>query len=198
MTRFTPLLAILLAILIVLFYVRPTFQGDIADTRAKIDSYDAALAAAERFRQKEAELSSARAAIPAESLERLESFLPDGVDNVQLILDMDALAARSGITLSDFDIAGQESEASAAAAGTEAAPAAPVGDAGGLALAADAGPVDSVDLTLSATGSYAAFRTFLAGLEGSLRPLDIINLSVDESDTGVYTYDLTIRIYWLR
>lgn len=200
MTRLTPVVAVLVAILLTLFYTRPLYMGEVTETRAKIASYDAALAAAERFNQKEAELTAARAAISEESLERLAAFLPDGVDNVQLILDMDALAARSGVTLSDFDIVSQDTGSTGASpAQSSAAGAAPVDTGiGGLALAADAGPVDSVDLTLSAAGSYSAFRTFLGGLEQSLRPLDVINLSVEESNTGVYTYDMTIRIYWLR
>lgn len=202
MTRLTPVIAVLVAILLALFYTRPLYMGEVTETRAKIASYDAALAAAERFNQKEAELTAARAAISEESLERLAAFLPDGVDNVQLILDMDALAARSGVTLSNFDIASGESSGGGTSPTQTSAPAggvAPVDTGiGGLALAADAGPVDSVDLTLSASGTYSAFRTFLGGLEQSLRPLDVINLSVEESNTGVYTYDMTIRIYWLR
>jgi len=140
----------------------------------------------------------------------LEAFRPDGVDNVQLILDLDALAARSGVTLSNFDVSGQgdgEQTGPAAggtttgAAGTPAG-ATPAGNSagslgGGLSLSAGT-PVDSIELTLTATGSYNAFRRFLGGIEQSLRPLDVVSLKVEPGETGVYNYDMTIRLYWLR
>jgi len=180
-----PLLLIIFAIAVVFVYIRPTFGGPIADAKAKIESYSSALAAADRFQQKEAELTQSRAQIPPESLQRLQAFLPDGVNNVQLILDLDALAARSGVTLSNFNIEDASNDSSNNTS------------SGQLALAAS-GPVESLDLTMTATGSYGAFRTFLGGIEQSLRPLDVTSLHVKDSDTGVYSYDMTVRIYWLK
>ena len=55
-----------------------------------------------------------------------------------------------------------------------------------------------VDLTLSAVGTYGALKSFLGGVESSERILDVRQLSVKGSNTGVYTYDLLIRLYWLR
>ncbi len=189
MSRILPIVALLFAVALFFLYVRPTYSGAIQDTRQKIASYDSALAAADRFDQKESELSQARAQISPDNLKRLNEFLPDGVDNVQLILDLDALAARSGITLSEFDIKGQGDGTSGAAA--------PSTDSTGLSLDAS-NPIDSLDLTFKASGTYSSFRTFLDGMESSLRPLDIVNLDVDESATGVYSYAVTVRIYWLR
>jgi hypothetical protein len=192
MQRLIPVIAIIFAFAVIMLYIRPTYSVAIHDTRQQIDSFDAALTAADRFQQKEAELTQARAQIPAESLARLNAFLPDGVDNVQLILDMDALAARSGITLSDFNI---DDASSGSTDPTQAAPSAPGAPA--LSLMSSSA-VDSINLTFKATGTYTSFRTFLAAIENSLRPLDIVDLSVDESATGVYTYNVTVRIYWLR
>lgn len=191
MSRIIPVGALIISIALFLLYVKPTYSGPIAETKDKIQSYSAALAAADRFSQKEAELTQAKTNIPAESLARLNSFLPDGVDNVQLILDLDALAARSGVTLSNFDIKNQDATTAAGTGGTA------VPGQLGPGLTANT-PVDSLDLTLEATGSYPAFRSFLTGIEQSLRPLDVVNLDVSESGTGVYTYTMTIRIYWLH
>lgn len=191
MSRLLPFLAFAFALATFFLYIRPTYSDSIVETRKQIKSYDDALVAAERFSDKEAELTQSRAQIPADSLARLNAFLPDGVDNVQLILDMDALAARSGMTLSDFntqaDISGsaEDSESSSSMSAET------------LGLMSSS-PIDSINLTFSATGSYGSFRTFLAGIENSLRPLDVISVDVEESATGVYTYGMTVRIYWLR
>jgi hypothetical protein len=58
--------------------------------------------------------------------------------------------------------------------------------------------VDSLTITVNTTGTYDTFRTFLAGLEQSLRPLDVTSITVNDSDTGVYSYGMTLRFYWLH
>ncbi len=181
MTRIIPILLILASIGIFFGYINPTYSGEVRALREEIRSYDAALRAAEAFREKEAQLLLERNGISDEGLERVENFLPDGVDNVQLILDLNALASRSGVSLSDFDIVESANTQQGAALELESEDA-----------------VDSLDLSVSATGSYDAFKTFLKGTEWSLRPLDLISLEIQDSATGVYTYQMTFRIYWLR
>ena len=206
-SRIIPLLLVIGAVGLFIGYTQPTYGGSIASLKEEIRSFDTALLAAEQFKQKEVQLTQQRAALSQEQLARLEAFLPDSVDNVQLIVDLNSLAARSGVQLSQFDIAesgGASDSASsattagmpqAAGPGTDAAPL----TQGNTALALRSSePTESLELSVSATGSYAAFRTFLAGVEQSLRPLDVIELSVQDSDTGVYTYDITFRLYWLR
>jgi len=183
MNRFFPVVALIIAIGLFFGYINPTRTGFIAATKAQIDSYDAALEAAERFKERENELIIAKANIPSDGLARLETFLPDGVDNVQIILDLNTLAARSGVTLSDFDTTAPTGENTPTEIGFEQD---------------SQGPVDSIELTISATGTYASFRSFLDGIESSLRLLDVVAVSVDDSATGVYTYDMTVRLYWLR
>lgn len=182
MSRLLPILLILAAVGLFFGYINPTYTGSIASLRGDIASYDSALAASKQFSEKEAELAQERNSIPPEGLARIEEFLPDGVDNVQLILDLNSLASKSGLSLSNFDIG----QASDKRAGSDQ-----------LALASES-PVDSLDLSVSATGSYAAMKAFLKGAEWSLRPLDLVSLTVSDSKTGIYTYDLTFRIYWLR
>lgn len=194
-SRLFPALLLIIAVALYFGYISPTRAGSIAETKAQIASYESALEAAERFKQKENELIIAKAAIPTEDLARLEAFLPDGVNNVQIILDLNALAARAGLTLSDFDTG----EGDNASEGTP-----PLSDGGaitdpvtGLPLA-EGMPVDSLDMTITATGTYESFRSFLEGVESSLRLLDVVGVTVTDSETGVYTYEITTRLYWLR
>jgi Tfp pilus assembly protein PilO len=187
-SRIIPVIFIIAAVALFLVYVQPTYSGSIAMLSTEIKDLDTALDAARSFKDKEVALTQERNSLSAEQLTRLEAFLPDSVDNVQLIVDLNSLAARSGVTLSDFSIEGDS------AAGDDTAPVAEE-----TTLALDSGePTDTLELSVAATGSYEAFRTFLAGVEQSLRPLDIIELTVEDSETGVYTYDITFRIYWLR
>lgn len=189
MNRLMPFVFILLALGLFFGYIRPTWDGQIAQDKADIASYDAALTAASNFTDNQSKLEAERDAIPSDELDRLNAFLPDSVDNVQLILDLNALATRSGVVLSNFNT-GVSPNGTAGASGSGA-------DTGG-ATPDRGSTVDSLTLSVAATGSYDSFRTFLAGAEQSLRPLDVTQLSVTDSDTGVYTYQVAFKIYWLH
>jgi hypothetical protein len=202
-SRLFPAIIFLIAVGVFFGYINPTRTGSIAATKAQIASYEGALDAAERFKDKQSQLVVAKANIPSDKLARLETFLPDGVDNVQIILDLNALAARSGVTLSNFETAtgGQQNQnstnatpaTSASGPGATGLP----GAAGGLALETSS-PIDSLEVQMTATGTYPAFRAFLTGIESSLRQLDVVEVTVKDSATGVYTYGMTVRLYWLR
>lgn len=193
MIRLLPIVPFLAALGLFFGYVHPTYTGSISALDSEIKSYDAALDAADRFREREAALSAERAAIPPEGLARLEAFLPDGVDNVQLILDLDALASRSGLSLTDFDVATGDVSTDS----TSPNPGGAILPGEGVELGS-AEPVDSIDLSVTATGTYGSLRAFLTGVERSLRLLDLVELTVEDSETGVYSYDMTFRLYWLR
>lgn len=182
-SRILPVVILLIAIGLFFGYVHPTYTGQVAELRSEIRSYDSALSAAEAYREREAELLAERNAIPTEGLERIEAFLPDGVDNVQLILDLNALADRTDMLLSDFDIT--EIDERTDDSNPERIP-----------LASD-GLVETIELSVRGVGSYASFKNFLDGIEWSLRPLDLVDLTITESETGIYDYDMHFRIYWL-
>lgn len=185
MTRILPLVALLVAVGIFFAYVSPTWSGSIAATKAAISLDDAALTAADNYTKQQNMIASARNAIDPEDLARLARFLPDSVDNVGTILDLNALAARSGFSLSNIDVI---STANAAA------------ESGSMqqGLPISASPIGSVDLTLSAVGTYAALQSFLVGVERSARFLHLRDLVIRGSDTGVYNYQIGLRLYWLR
>jgi hypothetical protein len=188
MSRVLPIAFLLAAGAIFFGYIHPTVTGPIVSTNAQIKKYDSALKAAKRFDEKQKQLQAEQKRLPSDSVARLESFLPDGVDNVQLILDLDGLATRSGINLGNFNTTEANKTSNS-----------PVDKNGNPVLALNTTkPYDSLDLSMTATGSYAALRTFLAGVETSLRPLDLVEFHLSDSITGVYTYQMTFRLYSLH
>ncbi len=179
-SRILPAFALLVAIGIFFLYVNPAWTGSIAAARAAIAADDQALVAAQQYTAQQNQLAAARDAVDPANLTKLTAFLPDSIDNVGLILDLNALAARSGLAVANVDVASSDAQK------TGASP-------------ADApDPVGSLDLSLSASGSFTALQAFLSGVERSERLLDVHDLSVKGSDTGIYTYQMTIRLYWLR
>ncbi len=189
--RLLPILVLILALGVFVGYVNPTWTGKVADIKDAIEANDYALAAAQSYLTREEELLQKRDAMDQNDLAKLSAMLPDGIDNVGLILALNALAARSGLALSNVDV----SQPTGTTANSSQ------GFGGGSGSGLDFGqvsPTGSVDLTLTATGSYAAFQGFLAGVESSERILDVRSISVQGTNTGLYTYQMTIRFYWLR
>ncbi len=190
MNRILPIILVIIAIGLFIGYVHPTYTKSIDALSTEIKGYDDVLLSAKQFKEKQSQLSSQKSSIAPDQLARLEAFLPDSVDNVQLILDLNALASRSGVQLSNLDVSLPDASAPAASVN------------GALALQQES-PVESLEVSVSAFGTYSAFRAFLAGIENSLRPLDIVDLSIKDSSvasvgSAFHSYDITFRIYWLR
>lgn len=183
--RVLPIFALLVAGGMFFGYVNPTWSGSIAAAKTSIALDDQALAAASQYAAQQDTLAAARDAIDPADLARLDVFLPDSVDNVGLILDLNALAARSGLELTSIDVLSNTSSG-ASAASQQGLP------------AAGASPTGSIDLSLSATGTYASLESFLVGVERSARLLQVRDVVVKGSDTGVYTYQMALRLFWLR
>lgn len=184
-SRLLAVIAFAVALGIFFFYINPTLSGPIAAAKSSIATDESALAAAATFTAQVKKLQDAEKAIGTNNLNRLSLLLPDSVNNIGLILDLDALAARSGLQVSSIDVApiAQSTDSTMGPADTGSA---------------QAGSYQSMDFSISAAGSYSALKTFLGGLEKSQRLLDVQDISLQGSDTGIYTYKMKIRLYWLR
>lgn len=183
-SRILPVLALLISVGVFFIYINPAWTGTIAETKAAIAADNKALDAAKEYTAEQNQLAAARDAIDPSNLSALTTFLPTAVDNVGLTLDLDALAARSGLSVSNIDVITNDSNSSS--------------KSNGALPSAGQNPVGSVDLSFSALGTFSALQTFLEGIEKSQRLLDVHDLTVTGSDTGVYAYKMTIRLYWLR
>ena len=167
---------------IVVGYVHPRWTNDIATSRTEIADFDNAIVAGKSFVDRQNKLLAERNAIRESDINRLMEFLPDNVDNVKLILEIDRIAAEQGIQIRNIAI----SEESA-----------PAGNAGDIDVG-DSRPYGTLLLSFTAVASYQGFLQFLTELEQSLRLIDIVEVSFPSSETGVYNYNLTLRMYWLR
>lgn len=176
------------AIAAFVWYIDPMWTLTIAEKKTAIAKLDNALSAASQFVDKENQLLAARSAISESDLNRLKAFLPDGVDNVQLILDLDALAKRSGVEIRDIAVVLPGAKGPQQAAREASNKQLPLADM----------PQGTLIVSLKLLGTYDGFRSFLAGVERSLRLLDVAALSVKDSTTGVYEFSMDLNLYWLR
>lgn len=177
-----PLILALAAIGLFVLYTSPTYQG-LKGTQAQVAAYDDALNKSKELKSLRDKLTSARNAFSPQDEQKLVRLLPDQVDNIRLIIDINNIAARRGLALSNValgDVSNTSAEASALAVG-------PSGD-----------PLGSVSLGFSIVASYEDFLVFLQDIEHSLRILDIEKLSFAVVEGGKYSFDINLRTYWLH
>ncbi|QQG38217.1 MAG: type 4a pilus biogenesis protein PilO [Candidatus Kaiserbacteria bacterium] len=169
-------------------YTQPAYEG-VRSVRATIGQYDQALTKATELQQLKQTLLSRYNTFNQSDIDRLHKLLPDHVDNVRLVLDLDSLAGRHGMALQNVVISNPASEEL---------------DPGVIAaIGASGARYDSLTLKFSTIGSYEDFLGFLQDLETSLRVVDLVSLNITRDSLSSdlsprYRYDITIRTYWLK
>jgi Tfp pilus assembly protein PilO len=185
------LLAIVFFVLaggIFVYYTQSVYQNTKA-TRAQIAQYDEALSKATELQRLKQDLLARYNSFSPQDLDRLHKMLPDHVDNVRLVLDLDNLALRGGIALRNVEVSRRDEEELGSA----------------IAAAAVSGKrYGSLTLSFSAQGTYNRFVSFLEQLEESLRIADITSLkiyperSITPGAEPEYRYEIVMRTYWMK
>ena len=191
MTRYIISLVLILAAGAIFFmYTRPTYDS-VQVQALQIAQYDSALDKAAQLQAVKQNLLTKYNNFSPADLDRLKKLLPDHVDNVALILDLDNLASHYGLGLSNVDVS---TPASATASKTA------VGALGAAGL-----KHDSLNIKFSTHGTYTQFSEFLRDLETSLRVVDLVSLSISGASTQgegtqepIYQYSVSLRTYWLK
>lgn len=183
MTRLIiPILLIAAALGLFALYTNGTYQAakTVASER---DAYDQALTTSNQLKAQRDQLLAKRDTFSQDDVQKLQETLPDNVDNIRLIIDINNIAARHNLTLKNValgDVSGSSAPRSSVAVGAS-------GD-----------PVGSVELGFTITAPYDQFIAFLTDLEHSLRILDVEKLDFKIPPSGNPDYTFTVRTYWLH
>lgn len=184
-------IGVFLAGAIFFWYTKPTYDS-VQSIQMQSSQYDAALAKAAELQQLKQTLLSRYNSFSTSDLDRIEKLLPDHVDNVALILDLDNLAARYQMPIENVDVSTPASTAST--------------KTGIATIGANGQKYDSVTIRFSTRGTYTDFLSLMKDLEASLRVVDLVSLTLtsdpaaDNKTTGEpgYGYELSLRTYWLK
>ncbi len=183
MARFLiPLILIGAAIGLFVVYINPTYQHT-KELALQKQSYDGALDKLNELLKRRDDLLAERATFASQDVLKLEHVLPDNVDNIRLVIDINNIAARHSLVLTDVSL-GTVSD------GATARNAVAVGPSG-----SDLG---SVEVGFAVKATYEEFVAFLQDVEHSLRIVDVSKISFIASPTDLNTYTFTIRTYWLH
>lgn len=176
------------AIALFFLYTKPTYDS-VKTLNAQIAEYDQALEKAAELKRLKDTLLSRYNSFNQEDIQRLHKLLPDHVDNVRLLLDLDSLATRHGLAIQNVVISGSS------AASIEEAVVTTIGQSNAK--------YDSISIRFATEGTYEQFLSFMRDIEQSLRIVDLQELTLNRvtSEAGAvptFRYDVAVKTYWLR
>ncbi|MBL7045629.1 MAG: type 4a pilus biogenesis protein PilO [Parcubacteria group bacterium] len=174
-----PLIALAVSAGVFFGYIDPTYEK-VKATKAVDIQFNQALSKSRELQEIRDTLLSRFNTFSQADLDRLVKMLPDNIDNVRLILDIDGIASKYNMRTRNVQIATNTGDSADA-------------------IRIDTGATDSVVLSFSVAGSYEDFIEFLKDLESSLRIVDVLSLKFDSTKPGdLYEFGVSIRTYWLK
>jgi len=124
------------------------------------------------------EFQKIKSQISEADLEKLDKFIPNHVDNVNLIIDINNVATKQGLALKNVRVQSAT-------------------DSSGSKTISPGG-IQSTLMSFSVIGNYQTLMKFLDGLANSLRVVDPVSLSFAVDEKGLNQYNFEIKTYWVK
>ncbi len=218
MSKLFPIILILASVGVFWGYVNPAYSADtgsvdnagrsVKELQSVVADYTDALSKTAEIERIRTGLLSKFNAIQPANLEKIAKLLPDHIDSVRLIIDINNIAAKHGMSLSKINLTGPSGQQPASGA-----PVVPTVSSGpqNAGFGPDISQYDSVKLGFVVSGTYDNFIPFLKELEQSLRVVEVVSLAFSgsgqtasvsgasqSSPNGIFTYTMTIKTYYLK
>ncbi len=172
-------------------FIDPTYKETQA-LQEKKNEFDTAVNNATKLNDRLEELVKEDSSFPAGEVDRLKKLLPDYVDNVRLIMEVDRMALKYGMSLREVNVEGLGVAQGSASAMTDS-----TGTIGAVQK-----DYDGVVLSFSVLSTYPVFKQFLKEIEENLRIIDVENITFsvprDSKGQDVYQFGVSLRTYWLK
>lgn len=185
-----PTVILVAAIGLFVVYTNPTYR-DTGELKIAHAAYDKALSNSIELQAVRDQLTEKYNALSETDRDRLKKLMPDNVDNIRMLIDIDAIASQYGMKPRDVKF---DAKATSKAGQEEV-----------VATTPDQVVVENKDygtfeLEFSVVGTYQNFLRFLNDMEKNLRLTDVQTISFQSADAGSTAIRYTIRIktYWLK
>ncbi len=207
MVRFIlPIILIGISASLFFMFSNPIYS-DIGKLRDQVKSYDTALSNSKELLNQRDQLTTKKNKIDPDDLIKLQRLLPENIDNIRLILEIEQIASPYGMVLKDIEYSPTDAKKTEAKKESGAA----AGPVPGGQTQSNKG-YGVWDLEFSTTGTYDNFINFTRDLEKNLRIVDISSVDFSsnneteekEKKTGgtslpeTYKYNFKVKTYWLK
>lgn len=181
-------------------FTNPIYN-DVSALNTEIVSYNEALDNSKMFENERDKLTSKYNLINPENLNKLNKLLPDNVDNIRLILEIEQIALPYGMTLKDVKYNVENTNTTTTEANETV-----IRGGSDIEKSKD---YQAFDLEFSVSGTYDNFISFTRDIESNLRIVDISSIvfssnkesakdNIKTSSHEIYTYDFKIKTYYLK
>lgn len=174
-----PILLIAAAVGIFFGYTDGIYRAALVK-QSKLNQIEQAKKNAYALNEQRQKLTEMRKKISDFDVNKITKMLPDSVENVGLIIEINNVSKKNGMGDIKNPQINQGSSAS------------------GVVKGADSSKYGSITMSFNVTGTYDQFLTFLQDLETYVRLVDITGLSFTSTRDGRYTYNITMQTYWLK
>lgn len=181
MKSYLPILLIVASVGLGYLYLRPMYF-DVTDLRKESQRYDDVLSKSVELREVREQLSVKLESFSPADLENIEKMIPENLDIVHLILDMNNVAIRHGIVMQDINsnqVSSRNNRRGASPSSDE--------------------KYETMAVNFMFQSQYENFTNFLRDLEESLRVIDVVSMDINPvtADPNTQLYQLTVHTYWL-
>lgn len=185
-----PFILIGTSIALFFFFINPLYQ-EIEGIRALSVSYNEALGNSKALEAERDKLTEKYNTFSQSDIEKLQKLLPDNIDNIRMILEMEKIASPYGMVIRDVKYDASETTTTTGR---------------GVQAGASRSPYGIWNFSFSTEGSYNNFISFLKDLESNLRIVDVSSIEFSAGDiVGLdpnlpisYKYQFSIKTYWLK
>ncbi len=158
------------------WYIQPTY-AEIQEIQSEVSQYDATLDKVAQLQQIRDDLLSTYNSIQSRQLDRLNKMLPDAVDTVKFLIELDEVAASHGMSVQDISF--------------NKTPNSQSGESG------NSGQYNTIEAVFNVSGPYEDMLSFMRDIERSARLIDLQNVNVSTNqDGGENQYQFTLQTYW--
>ncbi|MEI7513530.1 MAG: type 4a pilus biogenesis protein PilO [bacterium] len=184
MKSITPILFVIISVVLFFTVTDPVYKR-VKDLQVKYAQYQDVLDKSTELLKQRKALQDKYDSFSKEDLDKLNKLLPDTVDNVRLIIDMDGIAKRYGLVIKNVRLDTSTPNASGKKDSIST-------------ITAGEAKYGTIPMGFSVTADYNTFLTFLEDLESSLRIVDVTNISLTPGANNIYSFDVSLKTYWLK
>lgn len=190
----------IIASITAIFTIGKNFNNELKDVQKEVKDYNVALTNSTQLEKTRDSLLESFNKVTQEDKKRLNNFLPNNANNIELILEIQKIASENNVILKDikFETATLMEDGENLDTNNNL-------NKNQESLL----PYNIFNLDFSISGSYESFLSFLKGLENNLRLINIKGISFSSiepttklKDSNInknnYKFDLKVETYWLK
>ena len=179
----TPVLSVIIAVLLFVFFVSPKYD-EILAVQIEIAEYKDAISKYNTFVNELDAKITKKSNRPAIENERLDRFVPEVINDAQLLVDIESLARRQSLLFGNVEVENGDVKIMRDNASSEE-------------VVEKSDELKTVDLKFEVIGTYEQFKTFLFEMEKSMTLFEVVKISLDATDLQFQQFEVTVRVYSL-